>query len=123
MLPARTRRFTPSFARSEPKILVSPRSSTASLLRVAERSSASAAGMLLLLVVVGHFDLARDDLGLELFGLLALVGGEHLGVVLVDRVIDALVRQAVTLRASGELILRRVFDRGQDGDVDPLEHA
>src|SRR5258706_9190269 len=67
--------------------------------------------------VVGHLDLAGDDVGLRLVDLLLHVRRDELGVVLVERVVDAVFLQSE--RDQARLVaLRRLVD----GDPDALDH-
>src|SRR5258705_302564 len=67
--------------------------------------------------VVGHLDLAGDDVGLRLVDLLLHVRRDELGVVLVERVVDAVFLQSE--RDQARLVaLRRLVD----GDLDALDH-
>src|SRR5258706_1251247 len=61
--------------------------------------------------VVGHLDLAGDDIGFRLVDLLLHLGGDELGVVLVEGVVDAVLLQAQHHEAP-LVVLRGVVHRG-----------
>src|SRR6187549_3375556 len=113
IVPGSTRRLTRSLATTSPKRLVILRSSIMGAARSWGRGRHG----------VGHLDLAADDLlpgGLDLPDHLR---GDQLRVVLVDRVADAVVVEAVHVDAALEAVADPVAHDLVDGVVDALDHA
>src|ERR1700678_648119 len=122
--PRATDRLTERFACTAPNRLSMPRSSSAGPGGPPGAWGAGLAGSTGLgRLVLGDGDPAGDDVRPGLVEALLHLRRDQLAVVLVERVVDAVLREAEDLRARLPRALPRIREHGVDGDVDPLDRG